>query len=462
MDNQQTTQLNAAMNWFGESVLVKSGFIGFLTLLLLIPSSWIQELIRERQERQEEVVSEISDKWSGKQLVEGPVLVLPYIPSGTNIYILPEVLNIKSQVSPEVLHRGIFDAVVYHTKIRVSGKFSALELAKSGINPALVQWQKAKVIIGLSDLKGLKNNPAIQINNALHPLEPDFNSVSLFPNNLVTLPDLSRQKNTAVDFSFELHLRGSTELNFQHLGKSTNVTVEGSWNNPSFTGRYLPEKRKITAKEFSASWKMAHFNRALPQQWIAKNAVLGTKPAVKAKITGDAPYDTIVPGALNDDTTFGVKFIMGVDQYQKTMRCAKYSTLIILLTFISLLFSELMLKRKVHFLQYILIGAAMTIYYTLLLSFSEQVGFDSAYLIASIATVLLIGSFIAALLKNKKPAIVFGAILSLFYGFIYVIIQLQDLALIVGSIGLFVIISVTMYLSARIDFHKKELTDTVS
>jgi inner membrane protein len=459
MNTQQTSQVTAAVNWFGESVLVKLGFIGFLTLLLLIPSSWIQELIKERQDRQDEVVKEISDKWSGRQLVEGPVLVLPYSPAGTNIYILPEVLNINSHVDPEVLHRGIFDAVVYNTKIRVNGKFSALELTKSGINPALIQWEKAKVIIGLSDLKGLKNNPAISIDNAVHPLEPDFDSVSLFTNNLVTLPDLSKKKNTALNFNFELDLRGSTELNFQHLGKSTNVTVEGSWDNPSFSGRYLPEKRKVTAKEFSASWKMAHFNRTLPQQWIAKNAVLSVKTFVKPKNVNDLPYETLQSEPAANDNTFGVKFILGVDQYQKTMRCAKYSTLIILLTFISLVFSELMLKRKVHFLQYILIGAAMTIYYTILLSFSEQIGFNSAYLIASAATVLLISSFIAALLRNKKPAIVFGGILTVFYSFIYVIIQLQDLALIVGSTGLFLIISITMYLSARIDWNKRELTN---
>jgi len=459
MDIQQTSQLTAAKKWFGESILVKLTFIGFLTLLLLIPSFAIQDLIKERQERQEEVVSGISDKWSGKQLVEGPVLVLPYAPSGTHIYILPELLNINSHVDPEVLHRGIFDAVVYNTRIKVSGKFSALELVKSGIDPALVQWEKAKVMIGLSDLKGLKNNPSIKIDKMLHPLEPDFDSVSLFTNTLVTLPDLSKQKNTALDFNFELDLRGSTELTFQHLGKSTNVTVEGAWNNPSFTGRYLPEKRNITAKDFSAIWRMAHFNRTLPQQWVAKRSVLDSKPVVKQTDTKELSEDTVMPGLAIKDTTFGVKFMMGVDQYQKTMRCAKYSTLIILLTFISLVFSELILKKKVHFLQYILIGAAMTIYYTLLLSFSEQIGFNSAYIIASFATVVLISSFIAALLRNRKPAIVFAGILTIFYSFIYVIIQLQDFALIVGSIGLFIIISVTMYLSAGIDWNKREVPD---
>jgi len=450
--NIQIKTENGSRSWFGESVLVKLALVGILTLLLLIPSSWIQDLIRERQSRQDEVIKEISDKWAGGQLVEGPVMVLPYKTlvsqkdtSGrssyketlANIYILPESLNITSEASPEILHRGIFNAVVYNSKIHVEGKFSALELKKSGINPEMIQWDKAKAAIGLSDLKGLKNNPSVRLGNEIYQVEPDFTSLKLFSNNLIIQPDLSVQKNTALNFSFDLDIRGSSELNFMHLGKSTAVRINGKWNSPSFTGRYLPEERNVSDSGFSAVWKMPYFNRPFPQQWVEDNTVLDG----------------------SNEASFGVKFILPVDQYQKTMRSAKYAILIILLTFISLLFTEFLNKRKVHLLQYVLIGAAMTIYYTLLLSFSEQIGFDFAYLIASAATVALIGFFIFALLKNKKPAVVFAGILSVFYGFIYIIIQLQDLALLVGSIGLFITVAALMYLSARIDWTKKELVE---
>ncbi len=452
MDNQ-TTSNNGFRSWFAESVLIKLFLIGALTLLLLIPSAWIQSLIWERQNRQDEVIKEISDKWSGSQLLEGPVMILPYKTlvnqkdsSGkpgyremlTNIYILPETLNIGSKVSPEILHRAIFDAVVYNTRIHVNGRFSALELKKSGINPELIQWDKVKIDIGLSDLKGLKNNPTIRLVNSDYDVEPDFTSLKLFTNNLIILPDLSSVKNTSLNFSFDIDLRGSSDLSFLHLGRSTIVNAEGKWNNPSFTGRYLPEKRNISATAFTATWKMPYFNRPFPQQWIEENAVLNT---------------------ANNEAVFGIKFLLPVDQYQKTMRSAKYSILIILLTFISLFFTELPNKRKIHLLQYVLIGAAMIIYYTLLLSFSEQVGFNIAYLIASGATVILIGSFIASLLRTPKPAIIFSCILTAFYSFIYVIIQLQDLALLFGSIGLFIIISVMMYLSANIDWSKRQLPE---
>jgi inner membrane protein len=284
------------------------------------------------------------------------------------------------------------------------------------------------VDIGLSDLKGLKSNPAIMIGSNQYNVEPDFNHLRLFKNNLIVQPDLSAQKSSALDFSFELDLRGSSDLTFLHLGKTTTVRLEGRWKNPSFTGRYLPDDRQIAGQSFAATWKLPYFTRPFPQQWTDENTKLEAA----------------------DESSFGVKFILPVDQYQKTMRTAKYAILLIILSFISLFFTEILSKRSVHLLQYILIGAAMIIYYTLLLSLSEQVGFNAAYLIASVVTIGLIGTFIAALLRNKKPALLFSGILTIFYGFVFVIIQLQDLALLFGSIGLFIVTACLMYLSARI------------
>jgi inner membrane protein len=457
MKIELTTENKGFNSWFGGSVLIKLGLIGFLTILLLIPSSLIQDLIAERQNRQKEVIREVSDKWSGSQLVQGPVLVLPYkttiIPEAantnkssareiiTNIYILPESLNVSSKVNPEVLHRGIFDAVVYNSKIKVRGKFSALELIKSNIDPAMIQWDKAKVAIGLSDLKGLKNNPLIRLGNESYSVEPDLNSLKLFTNNLIILPNLNTGKSTALNFSFDLDLRGSEKLSFLHLGKNTTVKIEGEWNNPSFTGRYLPDERSVTGKAFSATWKMPYYNRPYPQQWIEENTSLNLT-------------DTLVKGKSEPDNraTFGLDLLLPVDQYQKTTRASKYAIMVILLSFLSLFFTELLNKRNVHFLQYVLIGAAMTIYYTLILALSEQMGFNTAYILASAATIGLIGTFIWSLLKNRKAALLFAGILSMFYGFIFVILQLQDMALLVGSIGLFVIIATLMYLSQKISW----------
>jgi inner membrane protein len=424
-----------------ESVGFKLLLIGILTLLLLIPSSWIQSLITERQYRQDEATTEIAEKWSGTQVIESPVMQLSYInPSKKDeiqtVYILPEDLTINSQVNPEILHRGIFDAVVYNTNIRIQGKFSELELKKSGILPENILWDKVKIIAGVSDFKGLVSNPSIKIEAENYEAEPDFSAENIFSNSLAIQTNLSSNKKTAVSFNYNMNLRGSAELNFMHLGKNTTVNVKGNWNNPSFDGNYLPEKRNISEKEFSSTWKMSNFNRPFPQQWLGKN--------------------TNVNQQNKDKATFGVKFLLPVDQYQKTMRSAKYAILIILLSFIALFFIELLNKVKVHLLQYVLIGAAMIIYYSLLLSFTEQIGFTLAYLIASAATIILVSTFISAFLKNKKAALVFALVLGIFYTFIYVIIQLQDLALLFGSIGLFITVACLMYFSVKINWNKSQ------
>jgi inner membrane protein len=460
MKIELTTENKELKNRLGGSVLFKLVLIGFLTLILLIPSVLIQDLITERERRQEEVNLEISDKWSGSQLVQGPVLVLPYktiqkitdSESGkstskeliSNIYILPETIKINSKAAPETLHRGIFDAVVYKSQIKVNGTFSALEIKKSGINPEMILWDKAKVVIGLSDLKGLDNKPIIKLDKQNYEVEPDFTSLKLFTNNLIILPDLSSNKNTKLDFSFDLNIRGSNQLSFLHIGKNTTVNIEGTWKNPSFIGRYLPEQRSISDSTFSASWKMPYFNRPFPQQWVEENSNM---------ISQDSTSENSIK-AQDISGAFGVKFLMPVDQYQKTFRTAKYAILVILLTFISLLFTELLSKKKVHLLQYVLIGAAMIIFYALLLSLSEQLGFNWAYLIASIATVGLIGLFIQSLLKSRKTALLFAGILGLLYSFIFIIIQLQDMALLVGSVGLFLIIAGLMYLSQKVNIDK--------
>jgi inner membrane protein len=448
MENQQ--EKPTLINWIRESVILKMGLIAFLTLVLLLPAVLIQDLIKERQDRQEQVIKEVSDKWADSQLLQGPVLILPYKKmieekdkdgksvfkeSVSHFYLLPEVLNIEAAAQPRLLHRGIFDAVVYESKVKTEGKFLMPDFKKLGIALASIGWQNARVVIGLSDLKGLRNNPVIKLGQSSYSVQPDFSSINLFKHNLQVQADLSANQQGALDFSFDMNLRGSSELSFMHLGKNTVVKVAGKWNSPSFSGRYLPEERKISSSNFTAAWTIPYFNRPFPQQWS------DTEVVFTEKLLGEA--------------SFGVKFIQPVDQYQKTMRSAKYAILIVLLTFISLLFTEIFNKRRMHLFQYVLIGAAIIIYYTLLLSLTEQVGFNTAYIIASIATTLLISLFISSVMKSAKIGGIIAAILAVFYSFIFVIIQLEDLALLVGSVGLFVTVALLMYFSGKINWDKR-------
>jgi inner membrane protein len=445
---EQPEQKRGLMDWLKESVTVKLSFIGVLILVLLIPSSLVENLINERAGRQQEMMQDVSDKWSGAQLIAGPVLIIPYQKQVKyldndqkekeknvieNLYLLPDDLHIKAELKTEILHRGIFDVVVYNTVVKISGNFAKADLAALNLSADQLILNKSKIVFSISDLKGLKTNPVVNAAGQNPTAEPAFNGDTLFNNGLQAAVDLSAFRDREVPFNYSLDLKGSQEISFLHLGKTTDVEASGNWGSPSFDGRYLPDTRKVDQNSFSAKWRMLYYNRPFPQQWTGDISLL-TNPQKQQQ------------------ATFGVKLRLPVDQYQKTMRTSKYSLLIILLTFISLFLTEVIRKQKIHVFNYLLIGAAMIIYYSLLLSFSEQIGFNAAYLVASVATIGLITTFIGSLLKNRNAALLFGFILSVFYIFIYVIIQLEDFALIIGSIALFIIVAMLMYFSGKINW----------
>ena len=436
------------LHWLKESVTVKMAFIGLLIILLLIPSVLVQNLIQERALRQDETEKQVSDQYSGEQLIQGPVLVIPYKKqiketdnSGkevtkeviNNLFLLPNELDYNANVSPDILHRGIFEVVVYNGTVKVSGNFTKADLSSLSITTDQLMPEKAKLLFSISDLKGLKTNPQLKIAGQTATAEPAFGD-TVFTNGLQVAVNLAGLTDKTIPFEFNLDLKGSNELSFLHLGKTTDVTVKGNWDSPSFDGRYLPDTRNIDTKAntFDAKWRMLYYNRPFPQQWVDDLNLLKTKKA--------------------DDATFGVKLRLPVDQYQKTTRSSKYAILIIMLTFISLFLTEMISKHRIHVFNYVLIGAAMIVYYTLLLSFSEQVGFTFAYLIASAATVILVAAFLQSLIKSMKTTALFALILSLFYAFIYVIIQLEDLALLVGSVALFLVVATLMYFSRKINW----------
>ena len=447
---EQTEQKRGFRDWIQNSVTIKLSFIGLLILVLLIPSSLVENLIIERAQRQEDIKNDVSDKWSASQLIQGPVLVIPYkkhiksldssqkeiqkdVPD--NLYLLPDDLHMKAELKAQILHRGIFDVVVYNTIVKITGNFSKPNLTPLNLTADQLMPDKSKITFSISDLKGLKTNPAVNVAGQLLQAEPTFNENALFSNGLQSIVNLSGSIQSVIPFEYSLDLKGSDELSFLHLGKTTDVEVSGNWGSPSFDGRYLPDSRKIDDSGFSAKWRMLYYNRPYPQQWVGDDTLLNNLKK-------------------QQDASFGVKLRLPVDQYQKTTRTSKYSLLIILLTFISLFLTEIIQKQKIHVFNYTLIGAAMIIYYSLLLSFSEQIGFNMAYLLASAATVILITTFIASLLKNITAALLFGFILSIFYIFIFVIIQLEDFALIMGSIALFIIVATLMYFSRKINWDK--------
>ena len=433
-------------NWLRESVMVKLGVITFLVLILLIPSSWIQSIMTERQYRVEEVMNEVSQKWSGPQRISGPILMIPYYrtittKTGTTelkerVYILPEQLKVKAELKPEVLNRGIFDAVVYHSNISTQAKFVKPDFKDLNIDESKIIQDQVCLLNGVSDLRGIGENPALTLNGKTYATEP-----YAFDNETRILPLASYVKakvllsdilDTNSEIKLNLKLKGSRNLFFIPIGKSSEFTVNGDWGNPSFAGSFLPETRTVDEAHFDATWKILGFNRDFPQQW----------------------KDHMPSGLEQND--LGVNLLMPVDQYQKSIRTAKYGILVILLTFISLFMIELIVKTKIHPFQYILIGAALIIYYTLLLSISEHLGFNPAYIISSLLVIGMITLYSISFLRSTKVSALLAFLLSSFYTYIFIITQQEEYALLLGSIGLFIIIGIMMYVSRKINWYGEE------
>jgi inner membrane protein len=409
--------------------------IAFLTLILLIPSLLIQGLISEREYRRDSVANEISQKWGDEQVVVGPVISVPYryYFNGEEkveqtiryAHFLPENLNVEGAITPEIRYRGIYKVIVYNSSLSVSGNFPAIDLSGFKVPAEDFLIEDAFVSVGISDMTGIKDFVNITWNESELLANPGIESNDVLASGISIAPDLTTGE--AYDFSFDLNLNGSTGLNFSPVGKQTNVALKSDWANPSFTGNFLPAEREVTDAGFESEWNVLHLNRNFAQQWQGPNQ----------EVTS---------------TLFGVELLLAVDEYQKTMRTAKYAIMFISLTFLTFFMIELLSKKIIHPIQYLLIGFALLIFYTLLLSISEYVVFQLAYVIAAAAIIGLITIYSYNVLSDKlKSGIIFGVLIIL-YGYLYILLQLQDYALLLGSLGLFVVLSVVMYLTRNINW----------
>jgi inner membrane protein len=435
----------AASLWQKSKLIIKGIMILALVLLLLIPAYFVKDVISEREQRQKEAVAEVSSKWSGPQTVVGPVLVIPYTETITAAgggsstvrhyaHFLPDKLDIRCNVSPEKRYRGIYEVMLYSSQITLSGRFTPLPLEKVEILNSSIMWDEAYVSMGITDTRGLKNEMQINWNDSAITLNPPP-STTAGASDLFTAPLHLTATDAAEEmrFSSVIRLNGSERLLFSPVGKETTVEMESTWPDPSFSGSQLPVASDISKGGFSATWKSLSHTRRFPQYWIddAYNAGLHATNSIAQE-------------------SFGADLFVPVSGYQKTMRSVKYAILCILLTFAAFFIIETVNKKSVHPVQYALIGLALILFYTLLLSFSEYTGFNAAYIIATVATISLIAWFVKDLLQSGRLTAVLSVVLVLMYSYVFTILQLQDYSLLLGSIGLFLTLGIVMHFSKKI------------
>lgn len=420
-----------------DSILLRIILSIGVIVLLIVPLTMIQSLIHERQSYRNEAVEEINKSWADNQVAAGPVLTVineKWIENQdgkkyriqNSYHLLPEKLEYEAELIPETRYRGIYEVTLYKAKIRTTGYFDFERIRVMKFEDLLVDQVESYLSFNVSDLKGIQENVNYKWNDEQQEVTPGLETQDLFKNGFTTHVKINKTDKKYY-FDITIQLKGSENLEFIPIGKTTNVKMKSKWNNPSFIGKFLPTSREVTESGFNAKWSVNNFNRNYPQEWYNNK------------------YDLY-------SSSFGVKLLIPVDEYQKTMRTSKYGIMIILLTFISFFMIEIFNKKVLHPIQYLLIGLALIIFYSILLSLSEYILFQYSYLVAAILVVSLIGFYTSNIYANYKLGIIIGAFLVVFYGFMYIILQMQDYSLLLGNIALFIILAAIMFATRKVNW----------
>jgi inner membrane protein len=423
--------------------LLKMIAIGILVLLFLIPTNMIQNLIQERENNQNDVINQVANSWGDKQYIGGPILSVPYLAKVEDdnrrfkmvkmyLHIMPESLKINGNLKSTPLKRSIYEVAVYKGDLDISGDFRIDPYELDQMNAADLLWNEAVLWMEISDLRGVKDELKINWNNTSLFFRPGLKTRSLAESGVSVPIKMEMIDNISTfKFSMKMKLNGSQTIQFYPVGKTTEVKMASDWSSPNFNGAFSPDNRDILKekKGFTADWKILHLNRNFPQVFKESEHQYG-------------------------DYAFGVELHQTVDQYQKSMRSVKYAAMFITLTFLVFFFTEIINQKAIHPIQYILIGLALVVFFTLLISMAEHIGFNASYMLAACAVVSLITFYTHAVLKSLKLTAIMATVLIVLYGFIYTIIQLEDFALLFGSIGLFLFLATMMIASRKIDWYQ--------
>ena len=437
--------LRAIKDWLTNSAFLRVLFISFIILLLQIPIEMIDSQVSARNMSKQQALHDVTSKWGFRQNITGPRLLVPYykIKTWTNrdgvkeqirnkqfASFLPETFNFNASVKNETRYRGMFEVPLYQTSIDINGQFKKPDFSTLGIDPKLIIWEEAEVILGVSDARGIQKHAYMKWNGEQLPLEPGIGKSDLNEQGF-HIPVKGALNEEAFDYNISISLNGSQQLYMAPVGKTSSIKIDSDWPDPSFQGYILPTKRDISTEGFTAEWEVTSISRQYPQAWLQENFKT-------AKLT---------------QSLVGVNFITPVDNYRMTERSIKYVMLFLLFTFVVIWLIEVIAGVRVHLLQYLLLGLGICLFYLLLLAFSEHIGFTSAYIIASIAVIIMTGSYSMAVLKTRKRAFIVGGGISALYIYLFTLLQEQNYSLLFGSIGVFIALAVVMYITRNIDWY---------
>ena len=433
-------------------------------MALAIPLFSVWLLVYDRQSQSDEARASITEGWGGPQAISGPVLVIPYRSATTEtsvgaspgttvsrtrevvkeLMLEPEAVDIKSKVSPEVRKRSIYEAVVYDATATGSARFAfPHDLSRYGVEPGTLDLGKAELRFGLADPRGLGANPKVKVDGLPVRLQPGAGSGQ--GKGFFAFVDAAPLAGRTMVVEFDYGFRGNSSIALDPRAGDTHWSVTSSWPHPSFGGSFLPGERKLGADGFSADYRIG--NLALGRSLVSTNDKGGSDLTANAPVP-EARY-AASPEAANSAS---ISLIQPVDLYSRVNRATKYGFLFIGFTFLTLLMFDIIGGVRVSAVEYLLMGAAIVLFFVLLLAFAEVIGFTAAYVVASAAIAGLNTAYSAAVLGSWKRSYVIGGLLIGLYAVLYILLGLEAFALLIGSVLLFVALAGVMYATRAIDW----------
>ena len=426
--------------------------IGFIIILMQIPVAMLRGVIWEREGSRDSVVADVTSKWGHHQELMGPVMVVPYRVEVKPVYtedekkkgvvkestyitreamFLPETLNVVADVKSDELYRGIYEVPVYNSKIKLSGQYKERKFAGWDIEEKDILWHRATVNFFISDARALSSATDLTWGKDKLKLEPGSN----FGTGTGIHAKLTKEqaKLATRGFAMDLSLKGSEHLYVAPMGSQTNIHITSDWPHPSFQGNWLPVERKVSktdAPGFDAKWEVNLLGRNFPERWLGLRA-----------------HEESMSRSY-----MGVRFKVMVDEYSMALRSVKYDVLFMVMVFMTLWMFEVLSGIRIHAVQYVMVGAAMCMFYLLELSLAEHIGFLWAYCIASSMVCGLVAGYCKTVLQTGGRASIVGGVLSLLYAYLYMLLVNQGYALLAGSMGLFAVLAAVMYLTRNIDW----------
>ncbi|QLC25127.1 cell envelope integrity protein CreD [Parasphingopyxis algicola] len=439
----------------------KLALVLLVAFLLSIPLFAIWLLVYDREQQSQTALASIAEGWGGPQVLSGPQLVIPYRAETSEttqengravtrtrmvwreLALAPETFELETELAPERRARSIYEAVVYRATASGQVRFTLPgDLARLGVERASLALDRAELRFGLSDMRGIQEAD-IRFNGD----DVDLRSGGGNGPGFSAFVDASALADASIPASFALAFRGNQRLSLQPLAGETEWTVWSSWPHPSFQGGFLPDESEVTDDGFSATYRIT--NLALGRSLVATGDAAGQPDPNMHMSMGRFAYD-VPPGEYETR----VSLILPVDLYSQVDRSVKYGFLIIGFTFLAYLMFDVIAGVRVSTVEYLLVGAALVLFFVLLLAFAELIGFGWAFIVAAAAIVGLNTSYSAAVLKSWRRAAYIGGLLAGLYAVMFILLSLETFSLLIGSLLLFVALAAIMYATRNIDWGK--------